>query len=147
MQGGFAGVGNLSVDPQFRDAANGDHRLACGSPAIDSADNLMLVADTFDLDDDGDFGEIVPTDLAGAARRIDDPATTDTGVGSAPIVDRGAFEFDLIAVADLSGDGVLDGADLGVLLALWGSNAPEADYNCDGAVDGGDLGVLLTLIW
>lgn len=47
--------------------------------------------------------------------------------------------------ADLNGDGVVDGADLGELLAAWG-NCPEkcaADLNDDGVVDGADLGLLL----
>jgi len=44
--------------------------------------------------------------------------------------------------SDLNGDGVVDGADLGVLLASWGvGNA--ADLNGDGVVDGADLGILL----
>jgi hypothetical protein len=45
---------------------------------------------------------------------------------------------------DLNGDGVVNGADLGQLLAAWGA-APgnAADFNGDGAIDGIDLGVLL----
>ena len=45
--------------------------------------------------------------------------------------------------ADINGDGVVDGADLGMLIADWGTTGPEADLNFDGVVDGGDLGVLL----
>jgi hypothetical protein len=45
---------------------------------------------------------------------------------------------------DLNGDGVVDGADLGLLLAAWGScNGCPEDLNDDGEVDGADLGVLL----
>jgi uncharacterized membrane protein len=46
--------------------------------------------------------------------------------------------------ADLSpagGDGIVDGADLGVLLGSWGG--PGADLNGDGITDGADLGELL----
>jgi hypothetical protein len=43
---------------------------------------------------------------------------------------------------DLNGDGVVDGADLGVLLAAWGGTGP-ADFTQDGVVDGADLGFLL----
>jgi len=42
---------------------------------------------------------------------------------------------------DLNGDGAVDGADLGLLLAAWGT--PGADLNGDGTTDGADLGVLL----
>jgi hypothetical protein len=44
--------------------------------------------------------------------------------------------------ADLNGDDVVDGADLGMLLADWGRDA-DADFNEDDTVDGADLGVLL----
>jgi len=45
--------------------------------------------------------------------------------------------------ADLNGDGVVDGADLGALLSAWGGDGP-ADLNGDGVVDGADLGALLS---
>jgi hypothetical protein len=44
---------------------------------------------------------------------------------------------------DLNGDGVVDGNDLGLLLAAWGVGTGPADLNRDGAVDGNDLGILL----
>ncbi|MFO0827373.1 MAG: FG-GAP-like repeat-containing protein [Phycisphaerales bacterium] len=45
--------------------------------------------------------------------------------------------------ADLNGDGVVNAADLGILLGAWGSSDPSADLTNDGAVDAADLGVLL----
>ncbi|MCA9286076.1 MAG: hypothetical protein KDA22_12705 [Phycisphaerales bacterium] len=45
-------------------------------------------------------------------------------------------------LGDLNGDGVVDGADLGALLAAWGGSGP-ADLDGNGVVDGGDLGILL----
>jgi hypothetical protein len=45
---------------------------------------------------------------------------------------------------DLNADGVVDGVDLGMLLAQWGAPAPQpGDLNDDGEVDGIDLGILL----
>ncbi|MCA9284006.1 MAG: hypothetical protein KDA22_02235 [Phycisphaerales bacterium] len=43
---------------------------------------------------------------------------------------------------DLDGNGIVDGADLGLLLAAWGGDGP-ADLDGNGVVDGADLGVLL----
>jgi len=43
--------------------------------------------------------------------------------------------------ADLNGDGVVGGADLGALLAAWGTTA--GDINDSGDTDGADLGILL----
>ena len=50
--------------------------------------------------------------------------------------------------ADLDGDGGVDGADLGILLAQWGdcigcSSDINGDSAVGGTVDGGDLGMLL----
>ena len=46
--------------------------------------------------------------------------------------------------ADLNGDGVVDGADLGALLSQWGAQGGPADLNGDEAVDGSDLGEMLS---
>jgi hypothetical protein len=43
--------------------------------------------------------------------------------------------------ADLDGDGLVGGGDLGILLGAWGS--VDADLNDDGIVDGNDLGIML----
>ena len=45
--------------------------------------------------------------------------------------------------ADLNGDMVVDGTDLGILLGEWGTADCAADITHDGLVDGVDLGVLL----
>jgi predicted outer membrane repeat protein len=44
---------------------------------------------------------------------------------------------------DLNGDGIVDGADLGILLAQWDSEGPQGDLDNDLDVDGADLGLLL----
>ena len=45
-------------------------------------------------------------------------------------------------VADLTGDGQVGGADLGILLGGWGGSG-TADLNGDGTIDGQDLGAML----
>ena len=48
-------------------------------------------------------------------------------------------------LGDVDGDGDVDGADLGIMLATWGDcSGCAADLNRDGTVDGADLGVLLS---
>lgn len=45
--------------------------------------------------------------------------------------------------ADLNGDSLVDGADLGLLLGSWGVDSDTADLNGDQIVNGADLGILL----
>ncbi|HMN96864.1 MAG TPA: hypothetical protein PKC43_10120 [Phycisphaerales bacterium] len=53
-----------------------------------------------------------------------------------------AGEIPYFPPPDLDGDGVVDGADLGLLSAAWGDPG-IGDLNADGVVDGADLGILL----
>ena len=134
VQGGFTGTGNLNVDPQFVNAAGNDFRLQPTSPGIDSGTNAQVPTGG------------MASDLAGNARYVDIASVPDTGVGTAPIIDRGAYEVQVPAPpacpCDLDGDRVVDGNDLGMLLGGWGEPGP-ADFNGDGLVDGNDLGVML----
>ncbi len=50
----------------------------------------------------------------------------------------------VVTEGDLDGDGDVDGADLGLLLAAWESSDSVADLTNDGTVDGADLGLLLS---
>jgi hypothetical protein len=70
--------GNLSVDPQLKNAAAGDYRLDYRSPCIDAADGAAAPA----------------ADFMGAPR-YDDPRTANTGTptGGGAYADLGAFEF------------------------------------------------------
>ena len=45
--------------------------------------------------------------------------------------------------ADLTGDGQVNGADLGLLIGAW-ELTPLGDLNGDGITDGADLGLMLT---
>ncbi|MCA9284507.1 MAG: hypothetical protein KDA22_04790, partial [Phycisphaerales bacterium] len=82
-------------------------------------------------------------------------ATEGSYAGAVEIVSNAApspYVFSVVGevaseslVGDLNGDGVIDGADLGLLLAVWGTSNQDADLNGDGVVDGSDLGVLLGL--
>ena len=47
-------------------------------------------------------------------------------------------------MADISGDGVVNTADLGGMIGVFGTNDPFGDVNGDGVVDTADLGILLS---
>ncbi len=76
---GFGGPGNKNADPLFRNPGANDLRLGTGSPAVDAGSNSSVPGGT-------------TTDIAGLPRFFDDPAVADTGAGTAPIVDMGAYE-------------------------------------------------------
>lgn len=78
IMGGYTGTGNITLDPRFADPAAHDLTLRAGSPVIDAGDNRTS----------SEF-----TDLADNPRKVDDPGTPDTGIGSAPVIDMGCYEF------------------------------------------------------
>lgn len=79
---GFAGVnGNLDQPPGF--VGPGDYHLDAGSPAIDAGDNS--------------YGSLEDLDLN--PRPLDDAGVADTGTGTAPIIDMGAYEYQTDSVA------------------------------------------------
>lgn len=83
---GIDGGGNLDADPRFVTPAAGDLRLGPDSPAIDAGDNTVVPPG-------------IVTDLDGRPRFIDIPFIPDSGNGTPPLVDMGAFEA---SFADLS---------------------------------------------
>ncbi|MBM4113324.1 MAG: hypothetical protein FJ253_08115 [Phycisphaerae bacterium] len=138
-----------------RAIAIGDDRVAVGAvAAIDETAEIAAVfvfrrtvergaaawtlTNTLVGSADEDFGASLA--FAGSRLVVGVPGATVDGVDAA----GAALIFDLIN-ADLDGDGVVDGADLGELLGAWGAAKPgaPADFNGDGVVDGDDLGTLL----
>lgn len=114
VEGGFAsGSHVLTDDPLFVDANGPDNifgtldddlHLQVGSPAIDAGDNTRLPVDVADSNGNGDIAEVIPLDLDGDSRFLDDPGTPDSGNGAAPIVDLGADE--LAAPVSIHGLGI-----------------------------------------
>jgi len=86
------------------------------------------------------------------AAQIRHRLTSTASHASAPTTAFGYGMIDILAAiaispADLNGDGVVDGADLGSLLASWGECVGcAADLNGDSIVDDKDLALLL-LSW
>jgi hypothetical protein len=93
----YPGAGNINADPQFvrgpspggdaswgtLDDDYGDLRLQLISPAIDAGDNSAVPS-----------GLLV--DLAGYPRFVDIPGIPDTGNGTPPFVDMGAYEAQVV---------------------------------------------------
>ncbi|HMN95676.1 MAG TPA: M12 family metallo-peptidase [Phycisphaerales bacterium] len=72
---------------------------------------------------------------AGLIARVEGPGTPKMVIPASWYLHEGA---------DLDGNGIVDGADLGLLLGAWGTQgAGGADLDGSGTVDGADLGLLL----
>jgi len=145
------GEGNIDQDPRFVSLADGDFRLRPYSPCIDAANSDAVPSDAFDLDGDACVTEPIAFDLAGQPRFVDNALVTDTGAGTPPIVDMGAFEFQVTCPGDIDEDAVISAADLFELLDAYGTRAgdpaylPAADLIADGCIDLGDLAALLAV--
>jgi predicted outer membrane repeat protein len=97
--GSYCGDGPLFIDPDGEDNIVGTEddnlRIPLNSPCIDAGDNEAVPPD-------------VTTDLDGITRFLDVPGVPDTGNGTPPIVDMGAYEF----YFDCNGNHVPDCEDL-----------------------------------
>ncbi len=91
VQGGWPGTGNIDTDPLFVDATNADFRLDFASPSIDAGDNSEVPAG-------------ITTDLDGGPRYADIPMVPDTGSGTPPLIDMGAYEARMPATVSKSAD-------------------------------------------
>ena len=60
-----------------------------------------------------------------------------------PIDASDTLDLGSSCLGDITGDLVVNGADLGLMLVAYGENNPDADFNNDGEVDGADLGLML----
>ena len=156
IQGGWIG-GNINIDPLFRndpssgmdgiwgtiDDNYGDLRLLKTSPCIDAGDNTAVPQDTEDIDDDTNTTEPIPWDLDDKPRFYDAPLTVDNGIGTPPIVDMGAYEYQGIPADFDPDDGDVDVDDFAFFCSQWlntdcdaGNNyCGGADFEPDGDVD------------
>lgn len=131
------GGGNLDVDPLFVDLAGGDYHLQICSPLLDRGDPDFVP----------DVGE---TDIDGEPRLLD----TAVDIGADEVLIGGLLDCNANRVldicedlpsADLTGNGVVDSADLALVLGSWGSCGAccLADLNRDDVVNAADLALLL----
>ncbi len=128
---GPAAVGEDPIDPENLPGCidenpmlSTEFALLPGSPCIDAGRNAALPG-------------WVTLDLAGHARRTDDPSTADTGAGPAPVVDMGVYEVVVASscTADFNSDGQLNFFDVQAFLAAFAIEDSSGDFNFDGQFD------------
>ena len=129
----------------------GGERAADDTPAVGSLQIAAgAVAELIDARDNNPLVDGVEALIVGALI-IDAGATLNTNgcpVYYETLTNNGSVDDpnNLIQIvqcpADLTGDGQVDGADLGLLLGAWGGPG-ASDLTGDGNTDGADLGLLL----
>ena len=136
IKGGHPGEGNTDEDPLFIATAARGLYLQPGSPCIDSGNNTSILPDTTDIDSDEDFREQTPIDLLGNPRLNDIEVVDNTGLGTAPIVDMGAFEISGQPVISVENNDVLESDGLARIQVnlFWSGISP---INLTYAIDDG----------
>ena len=124
-------IGCIEGDPMF--VGTSDYRLAAGSPAIDAGENAGWTS-------------LLMTDHEGNPRFVDDPDTVDTGLGGTPVIDMGAYEYQVISMcaADLTGDGTLNFFDVSAFLNAFAAGDLGADFTGDGMLNFFDVSAFLS---
>ena len=112
VEGGLGGAGNLATAPTFVDLPGRDLALVDGSAGIDAGNNSLIPSG-------------ITLDATGNARRSDAPTVSDTGAGSSPVVDMGAFEFTAPGFPSFC-----DASD-NALVSCPCANPGNADSGCD----------------
>jgi hypothetical protein len=141
---------------KFTASASGSTTVQTCSDVTGSVDSRIAVltecgnpATTLACDDDGCTAGAEPY----TAKVTFDAAAGQTyyfAVGGYSVATTGPFNVEIVVPAppacpaDLNQDGVVNGADLGLMLGSWGPcPGCSADLNQDGIVNGADLGLLL----
>lgn len=142
VQGGY-GIpedNNIDLEPLFADVENEKFWLQADSPCIDVGDNDSIPLDVDDLDNDGNSGELIPYDLHGRNRIVDNECN-----GSA-IVDMGAYEYTSAYYGDFDSQCDVDLVDFAIMANAWLLDDITADIFPDpggsGVVDVADLSIL-----
>jgi len=130
---GLDGDPIVCAGPEIKvyDAVGGCNPLPAALPTIDSCSDSSLTFEAL-CDQDylirvGGVGIGCPLESGGATLQVTCLAKPCPST---------------LCVADLDGDGFVTGADLGLLLSVWGTAA--ADLDEDGITSGSDLGLLLS---
>ncbi len=119
------GIGSSGDDPYFADPGSGNYSLSSGSTSIDAGDASVLPSG-------------IVLDAVGNPRRVDDPATVDSGPGPSPVIDIGALEFQPCK-ADFDGTGFVDTDDYDAFVHAFEAGTDDADFDGSGFVDTDDF--------
>ena len=122
--------------------SSGHDRLAVQGAAQLAGTLDLSALDGFELEVGQSFVVLTATGgVTGAFDVVSGPAVFGVEYGTTEVT---VTVLALAIPGDLNGDGQVGGADLGALLAWWGScDGCEADLNRDGLVNGADLAILL----
>ncbi|MCI0363001.1 MAG: hypothetical protein L0219_03920 [Phycisphaerales bacterium] len=140
----YAGNFNISVDPEFVNAATGNFQLKYLSKLLNNGNGSAVAADHLDVDDDGNTTEPGP-DLAINPRKVNPASCVD--IGCYENQTAGTCYGDITNSTGGGPDGVVDSYDQDLVNSFWGTPGGVADLAplpCgDSNVDVSDLLALL----
>ncbi|MBW8000907.1 MAG: hypothetical protein FVQ80_02670 [Planctomycetes bacterium] len=137
--GGFAGAGNIDVDPFFADAAGGDYHLRSQAGRWDPNINCWVQdSDTSQCIDAGDPNRAIASELYPHGDVVNMGTYGGTAHASSSLLNGGN-------IADLNFDGIVNMNDFARIANLWPKKElflPE-DLNRDNEINGGDLSIFI----
>lgn len=111
------------IDDDTSTWEDNEYQLMPGSPAIDRGAELTTI-------DSREY------DLAGNTRMLDDKGMPDAGIGFAPIIDIGAYEFTGTTCApDVNNDVSIDQRDFTAWINAYNTGDRRADQNFNGEIE------------
>jgi hypothetical protein len=144
-----AAAGTNVIDREFHDVSSHsgeDYKTYNWAPS-DSAGTIGWTTTEFSVDPDANairWGTMYSFTIVSDAPPSDGTAQLElfksNGTVSVPVrVPTGSAN-----PYDMNGDGQVNGADVGLFFALWGTAGPAGDFNNDGIVNGADSGLLVS---
>ncbi|MFG0257733.1 MAG: autotransporter-associated beta strand repeat-containing protein [Phycisphaerales bacterium JB043] len=140
--GGLSMDASSSMDIEIGGSGTGEFDRLVSTGSIELAGTLTAsLIDTYELQDGDEFEIINAPSITGSFDTLNLGPNLKLTMTTTTVT-LSAINITPACDADLNGDSLVDGADLGLLLGAWGG-AGSADLNSDGTVNGSDLGLLL----
>jgi len=153
------GTVSVTADPFGFSYQSGPQDFFCSSGAtINSNTQVNLQFAVYDTDGSTALASANSTGF-GSAETLTDVALPGAGTYYIRVFDAAVngdnqiYDLDvditveelITCVADFNGDGVVDTADLGLLIDVFGTRNPGLDLNGDGEINTADLGILISV--
>jgi hypothetical protein len=140
----FDGASTFEVQVAGRPDSGENDLLACAGSATLAGTIRAIIAGAYSPRPTDEFTVLTAGARVGTFAFVESCEPVEVTYTDTSVVIR--FPSSTGVVGDLNGDGLVNGADLGLLLGFWGpciAGCCPGDFDDDDRVDGADIGVLL----